>query len=293
MSDESSLRTKILANPTSRVDHENYARYLEQAGNASLAAYVRLFAKILCTDPNGPEFCPLQLSRKKHLDSDPSCFAWDDFLSARHVDNYGPQIVRRSSALGEPLGTHPSPSNEDNVRSLETLLGVDLPIGYRTFLTQISDGSTYDSGMFTLDPVVYSVGQIIEKLSSSELAKQRALSPCEHSWNWMMTKDDRKADETDELVCEEDYGNPPSGFLEIARGAYCIYYLGLSGELRGTIWAVGDYSAPMSLNLVREGIHPASGCDRHVKLLPLDAITVIYELVMERWAEIENLPNIN
>ena len=63
------------------------------------------------------------------------------------------------------------------------------------------------------------------------------------------------------------------------------------GELRGTIWAVGDYSAPMSLELCREGVYPESSCGNQVRRLPLDATTAVYELVMERWEEVENLPN--
>ena len=225
---EFKLRSDILAEPHDTSRHDRYTEYLDRKGRTSLATYVRLFAKILSADAHTPEFCRLQSQRKEHLDFDPSCFQWDDYLSARHIRNYGPEIVRRSIAVGEAMGVRPSPADANLVEKLETLLEIELPTGYRAFLTQISNGSSFCTGVFTFDPLIYSVDQMIERLESSEKAIDRARSPSTYSWKLMMTKEDLEYDEANELVHPDDFGEPPPGFLEIGRGARAFYYLGLS-----------------------------------------------------------------
>ena len=289
--DEVNLRARVLANPTSKSTHERYAEHLDRTGQSSLAGYVRLFAQILVADPNDPEFCQLQVARKEYLDSDPSCFQWDDFLAARHAASYGPEIVKRSVAVGQRLGVRPKPADEPAVQALESRIGIELPAGYRCFLTEISDGSSFDTGMFTFDPLIFSVSQIVENLDASELDQQRARSECGFTWEWMMGKDDLEHDGFNELVHPDRDDETPSGFLQIGTG-YASYYLGLRGDLRGTLWATVDhYSAPMRLEEARQGAFASATCGESVRRLPFDAITAVYELVMQRWQDIEDLPN--
>ena len=290
MNEESDLCASVLADPFSPANHERYATHLDRVGQSSLAEYVRLFAKIVLGGDAKGDVCELQERRKEHLDFDPSCFQWDDFLAARNVDRFRPEILKHSRKANSPDFNH-EPASESSVQRLELMIGTKLPSGYRAFLTQISDGSTFEAGGLTFDPVIYNVDTMVEKLNSSDVALKHAQAESEYSWQLMMTKDDLDEDEANELVHPNHFGEPPVGFLEVAQGAIAYYYLGVRGQLRGTIWAVVDnYSAPMSAREAGTADLPESECSKEVKRLPLDAITAVYAMVMDRWEQIENLP---
>lgn len=229
---------------------------------------------MLQNDQDVSSNCRQQELRRAYLDEHPECWQWDDFLSQRFAERYRENIVNRAVAK--------HPAEPSSVIRIEERLGIPLPHGYRSFLLRISDGSSlHDDGGFTFPPVLYSTKCISEKLDSTGLKRLNGEPLI--GWHEMRLASSGRCriSQTDH---EDDYTKPPIGFLEIGDHGHGKYYLGLRGQLRGTIWGCcPEQDEPLTVaNLQEHADYPETHCTSSVQEIPLDSIRAIYSLVLER-----------
>lgn len=189
----------------------DYADLQENVGNFAMSEYIRFRAN------SGPQsnWQPSDWNRQRELlDTHPECWDWDNFLALAELPSYqdrirehcDPEFLRELEyppelQVAETVGPA-DVANANQLEELETLIGRRLPLGYRTFLSEIGNGSVIEqlwrnegqNKVAVQFQQIFSTSTIIKRLRDDADQLEAAKLPCELNWAQLMGLRDKAHD---------------------------------------------------------------------------------------------------
>jgi uncharacterized protein (TIGR02996 family) len=209
-----------------------YADFLKDS-EAGFSSYVRLWAEIQTVDRGTTAFVQLHTKRAEALAVNPDFWAWDNFLSLRHLPLCRKQIAELAQDVS---GRKPHLAEEADVGELEDLIGEPLPDGYRQYVTTVCDSLVPAYS----EESIFGVRKMVERIKSSSGTCDRLRLPFDCDWKRLAVAPRVVEGEYEtHSIGDGFYLRNSPGLLELREFPWTTggTYLSLHGETRGVIFA--------------------------------------------------------